>query len=288
MRIATDPEVFLDDDLFEVLIRLIDLIIEARHRWDVDPVSERRAADYFERHTPLRAQVYRQLMQKSVTAAAYLPPAGRRQATITAETARASVEDLGRPALVVLENQESDGVFLRAVFRAFGRTDLLAALDAGWLSFRHAGGGGVMFRKVAIDAAGEYELIVRVCGLLDSDRLVPGARTDAHEQAAQLGAHRVAVLVLALREVENYIPPAALASLPADSAVGRVTAALSRLNAEQRGYYDMKKGFRAGKKEPAAVKPAQQALFADLSPPLLDELGHGFGDKIIRSRIDIS
>ncbi|KJE24605.1 hypothetical protein FF36_00979 [Frankia torreyi] len=282
MRVATDPEIFSDDDLFEVLVRFIALIIEARHHWDVDPVSEKRASDYFERNAPARAAVYRQLMQKSVTDAAYRPPPAAGRPRITLSTARASIRDLERPALVVLENQESDGTFLNAVFRAFGRDDLLAALDAGRLSFRHAGGGKVIFRKIAIEAAREYGVHVRVCGVMDSDRLVPHARTDAHSHAAQLADHGVAVLVLALREVENYIPPAALAPLVEKSGVGGAVTALARLSPEQRGYYDMKNGFGATGSKPAAVRPEQRDLFADLDPRLVQELGHGFDGKIIK------
>ncbi|WP_261556238.1 hypothetical protein [Frankia tisae] len=281
MRITTDPTLFLNDDLFEELIALMRLVRDARHHWDVDPESARLAGDYFDRFAPLAAQGYRQLMQKSVTAGAYLPPAGRHRPRITAESARVSIRDLERSALIVLENQESDGTFLRAVFRAFGRADLIDALESGAMAFRHAGGGGVMFKKIAMEAAREYGVIVRVCGVLDSDRLVPVVRTSAHRDADQSGDHGVTVLVLELREVENYIPPAALEPLLARPGVDGAAAALARLNSEQRGYYDMKKGFGATDTKPAAVKPAQADLFAELGQEQVHELGRGLGEKII-------
>ncbi|MCL9794283.1 hypothetical protein [Frankia sp. AgKG'84/4] len=281
MRILSDPDVFLDDELFETLIAFMAMVIEGRHLWDVDPLSAERAADYFGRHAPTRAQAYRQLTEKSVTAGVYRSRGQDNRPTITATAARAMVADLLRPALVILENQESDGLLLRAVFRAFGRVDLIDALERGWLLFRHAGGGGAMFRKTAMEAAREYVEVVRLCGVLDSDRRVPSARTSQHDHAGEISAHGIAIHVLEFREAENYIPPAALSRVMDGGHHSVVAAAVARLTSDQRGVFDMKAGFFDSRKKRIIIRDEQLPLFGTLSAADLQELGRGFGPKVM-------
>ncbi|CAO5149595.1 hypothetical protein FAIPA1_120127 [Frankia sp. AiPs1] len=264
MRVLTDPDVFLDDELFEPLVRFMSMVVEGRHQWDIDQSSERQAAEYFERHAPLRAPTYHQIAQKSATDAVYRPPGRANRPMITRRTAPGVVDDLGRPALVVLENQESDGTFLRSVFRAFDRRDLLEALARNWLVLRHAGGGGVMYQKIALQGAGEFSSVVRVCGFLDSDSLHAGSRTKGHTVAEQLESARISVLVLSLREVENYIPLAALAGFRADAVFSRAVA-ISRDEEICWGRGSSGRLRREGASFPGPLRHAKRP-YTDLSP----------------------
>lgn len=57
----------------------------------------------------------------------------------------------------------------------------MRALSQGWLEIEHGGGGSLA--KVAESAMRRYRRLVRVAALLDSDRMVPGQRTNAYEKA---------------------------------------------------------------------------------------------------------
>ncbi len=280
MLISTDPAVFDDDDNFESVIGFMVLLIEGRHLWDVDPASEERAAMFFAKHSPLRASVYRQIMQKGFAATTLMGSSRSRGPHITSGSVHDAVSDLAQPAVVVVENAESDGLFFRTVVQAFQRGELVNAIEQSWLVVRQSGGGGE-FVKVTADAARQFRSIVRVCGFLDSDRLVPGALTEAHTKAQKAREIGIDVHVLELREAENYIPPRSLRGNDSATRRRRVAEAFARLTLEQRGHFDMKRGFR-NKKGETAIPPEQQTLYASLDDELVEELANGFEGKIIR------
>src|SRR5262249_13891263 len=106
--------------------------------------------------------------------------------------------------LRIVEDQDSDGCFIRVLARVLQADQVLRALSQGWLEIEHGGGGSLA--KVAESAVGRYRRLVRVAALLDSDRMVPGQRTNSHEKADRLRLLGVLVHVLELREAENYVP----------------------------------------------------------------------------------
>jgi hypothetical protein len=278
--VSTDPAVFDIDDNFEPAVGFMDLLIKGRHLWDVDPASEERAALFFAKHSPLRAPVYRQIMQKGFAAATLVGSSRPRGAHITSGNVHDAVSDLTQPAVVIVENATSDGLFIRAVFQAFQRGELLAAIEQSWLVVRQSGGGGE-FTKVASDTAEQFRVVVRVCGFLDSDRLIPGSRTQAHDKAEEAREIGIDVHVLELREAENYIPPSVLRGDDSTTRRRQTAEAFAQLTPEQRGHFDMKRGFK-NKKGETAIPPEQQTLYASLGDELVEELADGFGGGILR------
>jgi hypothetical protein len=84
--------------------------------------------------------------------------------------------------------------------------------------------------------------------------------------------------VLELREAENYVPNQVLqAACALQQLDGSRVEALTTFDANQRGYFDMKKGFKKRK----VIRP-QRSLFQDIAPAVIIELEHGFGDKLLK------
>ncbi|MCU1453842.1 MAG: hypothetical protein JWN46_1988 [Acidimicrobiales bacterium] len=183
------------------------------------------------------------------------------------------IESLFHPAVLVVENAESDSTFVRSILQAYDERALLEAIDKSWIVFRHSGGsGGVVDRMLAeLRVVGYAE---RLAALLDSDSRWPGEVTVNHKKAQQLADEGMRVHVLAKREVENYIPNRALAVRVSCRDLIRW---LKLLSHEQRSYYDMKKGFPAA----APVDEAYVSLWEDLDAGARTHLEEGLGDSVL-------
>lgn len=128
---------------------------------------------------------------------------------------------------------------------------------------------------------------VRVVALLDSDRRRPLERTRAHEKAEDLQNLGILVHVLELREAENYVPNRVLSFVIARSRdvqrkrdAKRKLEYVKRLSLTQRGYYDMKIGFRQ-KGDMFAIHSEQKELFDGLDDRIVRALGSGFGQDLL-------
>ncbi|WP_239334564.1 hypothetical protein [Frankia sp. CiP3] len=139
---------------------------------------------------------------------------------------------------------------------------------------------------VAHEAARPFRTVIRVRGLLDSDRLIPNSTTKPHEIAASLRRYDIQVHVLTLREAENYIPDKALLKAHGDETHRQRVTALSRLTDKQRGYFDMKSGFQREQDGSVRIPPAQKELFATLDDETLNIIAAGFGRKILECLAD--
>jgi hypothetical protein len=120
--------------------------------------------------------------------------------------------------------------------------------------------------------------------LLDSDRLIPGELTPAHDNADKLRSIGATVHVLELREIENYIPNRALAAFKPIHVASYRLRYLKLLAFDQRGVYDMKKGFGPAN-QPPMIHPKQSGVFGTLSPETLRGLRAGFGDNVVMQMV---
>ena len=283
MNVTTDPNVFSEPDNIESIIAFLRLVIDGRHFWVVDPVSEERATIFFEKWIPGRSAAYRQIMQKSFAAAVVTGAGSGSAARMDASIVDDLVSDLSLPAVVVVENAESDGRFLQAVCDAFQHENLRVALAQRWLEVRQSGGSGEIV-KVATDCAKSYRTVTRVRVFLDSDRLAPNQVAKCHRTADRLRAVGIDVHVLKLREVENYIPERALASHRDTDEHQRKVAALGRLRPDQRGHFDMKHGLAGRRWKPAGpvtIDSGHGDLFDNLDAATALDLAQGFGKDIL-------
>lgn len=276
MRVDIAAGVFHAPDALTDLLNLLRCFAEGRHDWVADPAVIDASRRYFTGHAPHFVGGATELAAKGTVATAWTgssdPPLTVR---IEPENLAQYASDLCQAAVLVVEDQDSDGHFVGALAEIFRAERLRRALAEDWLQIGHGGGGSLA--KVAKSATEHFQLCVRVAALLDSDRLVPGARTASHTKADSLVGLGIVVHVLELREAENYVPNKVLARCGRPREASSKLELLKRLSPEQRGYFDMKDGF----KRADAVPSAQSGLFSGLDDRILRGLGHGFGTDLL-------
>lgn len=280
MRVDLAEDVFGAAEALPDLLVLLRCFAEGRHDWVAGPEVIAAAQRYLSEHAPRLAATSAGLARKGTVASAWRGGRDRSSRVRVGPGDLADhAADLCRPAVLVVEDHESDGCFVRALAEVFRAQRLRHALSEGWLEIVH--GGGSRLVTVAESAAARYRRRVRAAALLDSDRLLPGQRTGSHRKAEQLVRAGVAVHVLELREAENYVPTRVL-GLPSRSGDhSRKARLLGRLSPEQRGHYDMKRGFGS------AVPVEQAILFGRLDSGTVIGLRGGFGKDLLRRLADV-
>lgn len=280
MRVDLDAEAFTDADALPELLNLMRCFASGRHDWLATPETDAAGAYYFTEHAPRLAGTFAALGRKGAVAVAWQ---GTEDAIDAVRVTKADLADyaadLCRAAVLVLENQDSDGSFIRTVARVFRVERLEQALAEGWLELDH--GGGDTLVSVTKAQAAHFRRRPRVAALLDSDRLVPGEPTRAHAKADDLQQHGVVVHVLELREAENYVPFRVLHSVGKAGAASRRLDALKLLTPQQRGHIDMKTGF-GPPTDPPIVPGRQKRLFDGVPMQVLLRLRGGFGKDLLK------
>jgi hypothetical protein len=280
LRIDLSVEVFSAEEALPDILYLLNTVVDGRHEWATYPEVVEAASAYLRKHAPKLAQSYATLAHKSMVAAVWSGSSDApKTVMVEPDSLTECVADLCRPALVVVEDRDSDGHFIRAVARVFGSQRLLRALDEGWLELEHGGGGSLA--RIAEAAVGKFKVCIRVVALLDSDRMIPGEETLSHRKAAKIRDLGAGVHVLELREAENYAPNRTLIETGRKRESSKRLAHLKKLTPEQRGHYDMKHGFGPTDKE-ATIPPAQETLFDGLDKATLRGLRGGFGKNILK------
>lgn len=279
MRVELHPGIFTGDSPLSPIVKVMDCVAHGRHDWSADSRTLDAAERYFEIHAPTMCSTYLELGRKGLVDAAWRPRGTTTLVCITLSDLPDVVEDLCRPAVLVVEDLQSDGCFVRAIAKVFRADHLLNALSSGWLVIRH--GGGERLGLVAQDDRSLFLREVRVVALLDSDRRRPQERTKAHEKADDLRESGILVHVLEFREAENYVPNRVLSAAIARSRdARRKLEYVKRLSPAQRGYYDMKIGFRQ-KNGTFAIHSEQKELFDGLNSEIVSALGTGFGGHLV-------
>ncbi|MDG4791838.1 hypothetical protein O7626_39170 [Micromonospora sp. WMMD1102] len=291
MRVELAPEVFADTDdrtgpySLADLHRVYDLLrcfAEERHEWVVADVAVVAAVrDFVSSHLPKLAGTYTALAEDA--AVAVNAWTGTTQATTEPVTvSRANLadysDDLCQRAVIVVENQESDGHFLETVAYVLNHERILTAFRNRWVEIGHGGGSDLM--KAALAAGNRFRRVIRVVAVLDSDRLIPRQRTGSHDKARTLKELDIGVHVLVRREAENYVPDKVLAGVGKLAEASARLDRLKQLTPEQRGHYDMKHGFTKIHKSPDATR-AHAELFPDLDHRTRSALHDGFGSDLL-------
>lgn len=279
MRVSLAADIFTESTDLTDILDLLRAFTSGHHDLLVAESGIITAAtEYLNEHAPKLSQAYETLASKGTVASAWTAtPAQGPLIQITSATLANHCADLRLPAVFVVEDQESDGHFIKALCVVFRATRIQKALAEDWLRIEHGGGSGGV-EKVAKVHAGRFRLFKRVAALLDSDRLLPGQQTKAHKQAANLESDGVIVHVLEFREAENYVPNRVLARVRNRRQASRMLTHLKQLTEQQRAYFDMKKGFGPS----GAITKGQQSLYATLDPRAKQELRVGFGSDLLR------
>jgi hypothetical protein len=278
MRVDISADVFVTATSLRPILNLLHCFATGRHDWSTSPLVVNAARGYLRIEAPGMAATIANLGQKAIVNAAWQTPISTNIVHVKSDNLIDMVEDLCRSAVVVVEDQENDGRFIRALAYVFGITRIIDAIEKGWLVVRHSGGERLLL--VAQHERRAFRRQVRIAALLDSDRLVPSARTKNHDKADQLAALGLVVHVLELREAENYVPNRVLAAAGRASEMSSKLTELKRMSDVQRGHFDMKHGFGPVNGEPI-VKDEQSALFTGLDNRTLRTLRGGFGRHLL-------
>lgn len=280
MRVELHPGVFTGNGPLSPIIQVMQCVAHGRHDWSADSLTLDAAERYFVIHAPTMGPTYLELGRKGLVDAAWRPPGTTTLVRITLSDLSDVAEDLCRPAVLVVEDLESDGCFVRAIVKVFRADHLRKALSRDWLVIRH--GAGERLVLVAQEDRRLFRCEVRVVALLDSDRRRPQERTKAHEKADGLQGSGILVHVLEFREAENYVPNRVLsATIARRKDARRKLEYIKRLSSAQRGYYDMKIGFRQ-KGDAFTIHSEQKELFGGLDDEIVRALGAGFGQGLLR------
>lgn len=314
MIVSIDPEVLDAGDCAAAIDDIFRLFERGRHGWWAPDPTRIRASAWYQDAGPRHRRRIEALLERGEqhlrpTLHVALRPRPGRPWTLAPEPAAVL---LRQPVRVLVENADSDGVFIERVLLCVGARELRRRLGPdladdlcrgwtrglgfeGWFELVH-GGGGTLAARMQAHAASAIRGPLLV--VVDSDRGhpddPPGGTASKAVQAgsdlrigpdeAQEGWEPV-VHVLRQREVENYIPDEALR----EAFGGRRTAWLVELDAPQRACWDHKNGLRKeleGEKgatpplDPSAWRWKREnirSLFASVPPH--EPFVHGFGGR---------
>ncbi|MFC3999033.1 hypothetical protein ACFOVU_24155 [Nocardiopsis sediminis] len=249
MRVEIPASLFDDDECYESLLQLILFFRDVRHEWVISPLDVDTVSNFFDRNlsAPL-AQTYSAIVKKASRAGyTWAPVEDRRPVLRVARgTLEEDVEDLRRPAVLVVENRKYDWMFISAVAKLLGMEDILRAEDANLLDVRNGGGADGAVSE-AVDQVRRFTRTKRVVLVIDSDRYRPGERTKNHTRAESVADAGGYAHVLEFRELENYVPNRVLARQARRRGHAHMSTrlqALKKLTHVQRAHFDMKNGFK--------------------------------------------
>ena len=181
------------------------------------------------------------------------------------------------PMVILVENRNSDGAFVRRIVAELDR-----ALNRMWrmpgkpIRIDSMGGAGEMPAEVKRRTQGaRYR--PRLAVIVDSDRRGPDDDESGVTRRLRrtCETHGVACWVLAKREAENYLPRILLDERPdAGADHARLVDAWDRLSEEQKDFFDVKNGL------PDVPSEIEKNLFAGLSPADQAILCRGFGQNV--------
>jgi hypothetical protein len=284
VRVSLATDALADAGALTDILLLLRTFAIGRHDLVAEPEEIDALRKYLATHAPGQPDPSSDLARKGTVAAMWT--ASQTQGTvvrITGQTLADSTADLCQPAVVVVENFESDGAFIRSIAKVLRSSRVSEALHEGWFLIESGGGGGEV-PKVAVAKARHFRTVIRVAVLLDSDRWLPGERTKAHDKADFLASIGIVAHVLEFREAENYVPNRALAATRSPRHASQRLNHLKRLTPAQRAHFDMKRGFGPS----GQVRAEQVTLYSALYPNVIHGLREGFGSDLLRQLEDRS
>ena len=286
MRITITAEAANDPAAHAWLDRIVARIEDGWHVWDTaePPAPEAMEGTSWFLDPGRQGRRLRELWRRSIQKGAWsLEPHERRLRVTTRPVAtdESKPEDAFRPAdeplVLLVENRESDGAFLKRIVGELDRR-----LHSLWNRAGHpirvdsVGGGGQMPLEIERRSL-RLARRLRLVAIIDSDRKGPsdGPGPTARALRRECESRGVACWILAKREAENYLPRALLDARPdAGPDHARQVEAWDRLGDDQKDFFDLKGGWSS---QPS---PAEESLFHDVSPDDREMLRNGFGSRL--------
>ena len=278
MVICIDMNAFENSNFFSSISTIIQLVEDQKHRLyikkkeDVDKIIDSKwfSDQVGSAKKPLLEEF---IIKTFVDSETNSVPKKIVQLNIQDGSLQSLTPLLSKPLYIVLENSESDGVFIRTLARVFKNKarKINRALESGWIILDNAGGTNMIIPRVTYLT----RINVRVFVLTDSDKKYPACPLEGSikEIKEYCETHNIAFHILNKREIENYIPLEALKTLSVSC--DDLCAAIESLKPEQADYYDLEKGF-SNKSLPQAH---HKSLFDDLLPGTFNVLRNSFDGR---------
>ena len=294
MKVSIANHVFRSSACFDALDRILDHFLSERHRWEIGDVDAIKLSPWLSAGDRVSRR-NTEILEKCFVAAAHAPHRLMHTLQVTIDlTSNApnrlapadAIAYLAMPAIVIVENEESDGTFLNAIITAYGRTELRFAFQSRWIELDHAGGYGEIEKRIQRYLE-RTQGPKRVLVIADSDRLSPGHESQTFKKIDSactiLG---VPYIVLAKRTIENYLPVGALQRSPKTGCYQ----AFLKLTPQQRDHYGMKKGFARHESGAPKIPDEQVTIFEHLPKKVVEDLCGGFGTeawKLFQTAADV-
>ncbi len=290
MRVVFALGVLAFEDSWRELDRILETVDDGWHLWELPDLDATEESAWLQQGRPW----LRGLFEAAARRSAWQRPGGLHHRRIlvvldpeeaTPDVPAEDTEDtlqllprvarlfLSQPLRILMENIESDGLFLDAVLDVLGTAELrdLRKCRPPALEYDSPGGSELPKRiEHYLDDPEWRDIPRRLFVFTDSDRLTHSgdlAPDSVARQVTKLCEDRdVPYRVLRKRAIENYLPQEALeawAASPGRTSVRPRVAMMARLDTEQRDYFPMKLGFLKG------IPKEQEDLFA--APRWLEE-----------------
>lgn len=291
MRVVILPETLQDSATWSHLDRIVDLLLDGKHKWDVGDGVEIESSPWITTDAGRSRAKNEEAFRKYLTATAYPPTSSSKTHSIQISVALSTTDDLTLSAFdalrclqssvtVLVENSYSDGKFWQTMIKVFAREDLLIALEQGWWELTHLGGRGEIRKRVEAlleSRTGPSRIIV----IRDRDARFPGElRKNLVDDQDTCRELNIPLIVLSKRAVENYVPAGCVRMLPRPKR--HAAEAWKRMTDVQKDHYNMKTGFNRGDDWKDAP-PEVHSLYSNIGPSTLDHqrLKFGLGSDVV-------
>lgn len=257
-----------DDSVLSLIDRLVDRLADEVHQVELQAVDLLQESSWYQKARTTRRKVLTSAVAKPPRVANdHRGPHVKVVEVLDAESARLAHSLAHTPLVILVEDRESDGVFLDIVVEELGWPELRTVWVDGRkvtpraTEARTAGGKGAMSQRIerAVKDAADENRLHRLFVLCDGDARWPGDNNEAlrREIAAVLetcSRNGVPYHVLRKRCAENYIPDQVFEAVRDDprnaSYVDRFNALLRR-SPTQRDHFPVKDGLKPSERSEA-------------------------------------
>lgn len=245
MKVYISPLVMNESANFQILNRVFYFFEEKKHWLCIDTLEDLTAiknSDWFLSLAEYQREIYTEILNN-----AFDSSINNKEKPYTFEIQNLYFY-LSEPAYLIVENEISDVAFFQTIMRCFPKESKkikeALAQRPEWLIIKNAGGKGQM-EKIAKHLKERNES-ARIFIFRDSDKRFPtNENNDVGKLEDFCKKNDISFHILQKREIENYLPLSALATLTDKK---EVFEAYKQLNTAQQDFYDMEKGF-GGKNE---------------------------------------
>lgn len=283
MIVAIHHELFsLENHLW--VESMMSFFYEERHTWFIEDEEKIFQSEWFLENTPKKQQIIRENIEKFIS-----HYENERNYYLRLPLFSVKVEDkenartILQAPLYIIGEGASDRDFLTLLIGKFAKIknpfalQLENAIQNHWAII--IGGGGNTWEKEKNHLYSKYGKN-RIFVFSDSDKLYSTHESDK-QKSVEKTCYKKGVLFHTLykREIENYLPLKALQLFAYDIGKSAIYEEFEKLSTDERDFYDMENGFKAGESRNFLAIQQENGLFIQLQQDQISRLETGFGNK---------